>query len=256
MKTYLTMVVALLFLASTAVLAGSGGTSPAQQSDLNNFAQETGQLIPGKYIVVLTSNKGKGLPLRSSSEVQSIALSVGAQPKNVYSAVLEGFSGPLSDAQVRELLNTPIVDYIEPDRTITMIAQTVPWVISQVNAQVAHGRGVRGAAVKVGIIDTGIDYTHPDLSANYYGGTDFVNGDSDPMDDEGHGTHVSGTVAAIDNSIGVLGVAPSAHLYGIKVLDRFGNGTVSDVIAGIDVAAANGMQVVNISHSQRYILLY
>ena len=83
------------------------------------------------------------------------------------------------------------------------------------------------------IVDTGIDYTHPDLSSNYVGGYDFVNNDTDPMDDHNHGTHVAGTVAAKDNGAGVIGVAPNAMLYGIKVLSATGSGYWSDIIAGI-----------------------
>lgn len=249
MKKFLTAIVAFVFFTSTLgfAAAGSGGKLNNQSAPNANISQETGQVIEGQYIVVLKPNKDKGLAPRSAAEMQNLAASVGATAKNVYATVLEGFSGKLSDSQVRQLLSDPAVDYIEPDRTIRMVAQTTPWGISHINAPVAHSRGVTGSGVKVGIIDTGIDHGHPDLAALYAGGIDFVNGDNDPMDDEGHGTHVSGTVAAIDNTIGVLGVAPAVSLYGIKVLDRFGSGTFADVIAGIDWAAANGMDVVNMS---------
>src|SRR4029079_3246454 len=87
-----------------------------------------------------------------------------------------------------------------------------------------------GTAVRVAVIDTGIDYTHPDLTANYAGGADFVNGDADPMDDHGHGTHVSGTIAAALNNPtgapaeeeGVVGVAPHARILSYKVCDATG----------------------------------
>lgn len=86
------------------------------------------------------------------------------------------------------------------------------------------------------IIDTGIDYDHPDLDDNYAGGYDFVNGDRNRMDDNGHGTHCAGIVAAENNTEGVIGVAPKADLYGVKVLDSGGSGSLSHVIAGIEWA--------------------
>jgi subtilisin family serine protease len=121
----------------------------------------------------------------------------------------------------------------------------IPTGISRINANDAASSA--GANVKVAVIDTGIDYLHPDLEHNYMGGYDFVNDDPLPMDDNGHGTHVAGTIAAEDNGFGVIGVAPQAELYGVKVLDHEGSGWNSDVIAGILWAADNDMDVANLS---------
>lgn len=106
---------------------------------------------------------------------------------------------------------------------------------------------VLGAGVKVAILDTGIDYLHPDLAPNYAGGFDFVNGDEDPMDDNGHGTHVSGTVAAAQDGIGMIGIAPSASLYALKVLGANGSGNWSGIIAALDWVVSHGVSVVNLS---------
>jgi len=124
-------------------------------------------------------------------------------------------------------------------------SQVTPTGISRINAN--EGVSSAGANVKVAVIDTGIDYLHPDLEHNYMGGYDFVNDDPLPMDDNGHGTHVAGTIAAEDNGFGVIGVAPQAELYGVKVLDHEGSGWNSDVIAGILWAADNDMDVANLS---------
>ena len=99
--------------------------------------------------------------------------------------------------------------------------------------------------MKVAVIDTGLDLDHPDL--NVAPGVSFVPGVPTPDDDNGHGTHVGGTIAALDNTVGVLGGAPDVLLSPVKVLDLNGSGTWSGVIAGIDWAVANGMQVVNMS---------
>lgn len=124
----------------------------------------------------------------------------------------------------------------------------MPWGVQRVNAPAAWST-TQGAGVKIAVIDTGIDNTHPDLKANIAGGwnaTDAVN-PGNFMDDQGHGTHVSGTIAAVGISGGVIGVAPQAQLYGVKVLDKDGNGTLSDVIAGIDWAVKNHMDIINMS---------
>ena len=99
------------------------------------------------------------------------------------------------------------------------------------------------------ILDTGIDYTHEDLDGNYRGGYDFVFGDDDPFDDSrnSHGTHVAGIIAAEKNGIGVVGVAPEAEIYAVKVLDGAGFGTEDWIIAGIEWAVSNGVDVINMS---------
>lgn len=124
----------------------------------------------------------------------------------------------------------------------------IPWGVEMVNAPAAWTLN-RGAGVKVAVIDTGIDYDHPDLRPNVKGGWNATDAEraNDFKDDHGHGTHVAGTVAAVRNSVGVAGVAPEAELYGVKVLDAYGSGTFADVIAGIDWAVHKRMDVANMS---------
>lgn len=124
--------------------------------------------------------------------------------------------------------------------------QVTPWGISKVNAPQAWSAGT-GTGVKVAVIDTGIDLGHPDLKANIKGGYNAINSRKSAKDDNGHGTHVAGTIAALNNSIGVVGVAPSASLYSVKVLGANGSGYLSDVIEGIQWSATNGMRVANVS---------
>ena len=124
-------------------------------------------------------------------------------------------------------------------------AESLPWGVQKVWG--ANAINATAAGVTVAIIDTGIDLNHPDLSANVQGGVSFVSGNTDGDDDNGHGSHVAGTVAAVDNTIGVIGVATGAHLYAVKTLDRRGSGYLSAVAAGVDWAAQNGMNVANMS---------
>lgn len=122
------------------------------------------------------------------------------------------------------------------------------WGVKRIGAGFVHDDGNKGAGVKIAVIDTGIDYKHTDLDSNYKGGYDFVNSDNDPMDDDGHGTHVAGIIAAEDNGVGVVGVAPMANLYALKVLDSKGSGSYSDVIAALQWCVDYDIQVTNNSY--------
>ena len=121
----------------------------------------------------------------------------------------------------------------------------IPWGVSRVNAPAAWSSG-QGAGVKVAVIDTGIDCTHPDLRCDFGSGTNIVNPGADPMDDNEHGTHVAGTIAGRGNG-GPLGVAPKATLIPVKVLDAEGSGSLSDIVAGINWASRAGVDVINMS---------
>jgi len=126
------------------------------------------------------------------------------------------------------------------------LAETIPTGVQQVNAPQAWGYS-QGKGIRVAVVDTGIDFNHPDLHANYVGGTSFVPGAATPMDDHGHGTHCAGTIAAAVNGSDVVGVAPAASLYAVKVLDHTGSGQFSWIIAGIDWCIQNRIHVLSMS---------
>lgn len=134
-----------------------------------------------------------------------------------------------------------------PTPTPTIAAsQTIPWGILKINADDAWNIS-SGSGVKVAVIDTGVDRDHPDLDANLAGCLNFIQSWKTCEDDNGHGTHVSGIIAAENNNFGVVGVAPNARLYALKVLNSQGSGYLSDIIEALDWAIANKMQVVNMS---------
>jgi subtilisin len=156
----------------------------------------------------------------------------------------------LPEAAIEGLLRHPRVTHIESDIKAYAIDAELDntWGVKRIGAGTVHEGGNTGAGVKVAVIDTGIDYNHTDLAANYAEGYDFVNTDHDPMDDNGHGTHVAGTVAAVRNGGGVVGAAPSASLYALKVLGANGSGSFSGIVAAVEWCAANGIQVTNNSY--------
>lgn len=170
----------------------------------------------------------------------------------VYATAMKGFAVKLPPGQLKKLEGDPAVERIEEDQVIALSpiiinkrpgttdnsssapAQVVPWGISRVNG------GVDATGKVAWIIDTGVDFTHPDLNVDEVRSANFSS-DRDGDDLNGHGTHVAGIIAAKNNSIGVIGVAAGATVVPVKVLNRRGSGTVSGVIAGVDYVAAHGV---------------
>jgi len=139
-----------------------------------------------------------------------------------------------------------ITEDIEVDHPIYVLAETDLWNLAKVDAPRAWEK-TRGNGIRVGIIDTGVDYTHPELSGRFAGGYDNVNEDNDPMDGHGHGTHVAGIIASSLNNTGVAGVSPEVSLYAYKAIADSGIGYTSDLIEALDYAIRDNIQTVNIS---------
>jgi subtilisin family serine protease len=126
------------------------------------------------------------------------------------------------------------VKYVEADQIVSICAQSLPWGVNRIDAELNAGSG--GEGVGVAIIDTGVDLDHPDLTP-VVSGINAINWFLSPDDDHGHGTHVAGTVGARDNTIGVVGVAPDCTLIAVKVLSGSGSGTTSWVALGLTFCA-------------------
>jgi subtilisin len=180
----------------------------------------------------------------------------GGQIKRQFQLV-PAFAATLPAPAIAALRAAPGVAAVELDGTLELHDHATVWGVSRIGAPIVHsglwvGEGqepspILGTGIRVAVLDTGIDYLHLDLAANYRGGYDFVNNDSDPWDDHGHGTHVAGTVAALWNGVGAVGVAPEADLYALKVMNSSGTGSWSAVVAALDWAVQNEMHVVNLS---------
>ena len=143
------------------------------------------------------------------------------------------------------LRRDPDVAYVEEDSSVHTLEEYVPWGVSKIEAPSVWTSGNNGAGIKIAVLDTGVAANHPDL--HVAGGVSFVSGITSWNDDHGHGTHCAGIIAALDDDIGVVGVAPDAELYAVKVLDRSGGGYISSIINGIEWCITNNMQVISMS---------
>ncbi|NQX67315.1 S8 family serine peptidase [Paenibacillus alba] len=155
-------------------------------------------------------------------------------------------SAKMTSKEIEKLKKDTTVQSVEPDIQLQIAStQAMDWGVSVVNATYAWKNGYTGKGVKVAVLDSGIDTHHEDLVVS--GGASFVDYTTSYDDDFGHGTHVAGIIGAKNNDIGVVGVAPDADLFAVKVLDSTGKGYLSDVIAGIDYAVENKMDIINMS---------
>lgn len=216
----------LLGLALLLVLASSAGAQVARERVLVGFTDR-----PGPSDVAAVRSAG-GAVIASYHHLPMLAAEI-------------------PSPAVQRLQRNPRVRFVEPDQVRYAVGQTLPWGVDHIDADVAWAT-TRGAGAKVAILDTGGDFDHPDLA--YAGGVNFAgkkkDGRTSPRDWDdanGHGSWVSGIAAAVDNSIGAVGVAPAASLYAVKVLGNSGSGWDSDIAQGIDWAITDGMDVISMS---------
>jgi subtilisin family serine protease len=210
-------------------------------------AQKAGDKIAGSYICVFDKDKvSRG---NVQAEANRSAQAANAQVRHIYGVALRGFAVNAAPQAIENMQrNNPNIAYCEQDQVVTNVQvrgnakpggggtqppQETPWGIARVNG------GGAGTFATAWVIDSGIDLDHPDLNVDVQRSRSFVN-DSSPNDANGHGTHVAGTIAAVNNTFGVIGVAPGAPVVAVRVLDRRGSGSNSGVIAGVDYVAQFG----------------
>lgn len=252
----------LVFVFAAFVFADS---SRSPQEDLR---AERGDRVPGQYIVVFKDSVADA----ATAESDIVGRTRGERLDS-YRYALQGFSARLSDVDLETVKNDPRVAFVSEDRVVSIAdstdstrsrqvtspqaargerdastlahnngnvstqAQALPTGVNRINAE---GLANTGAGINVAVIDTGILATHPDLSGKVVGGKNCTRASGGYTDQNGHGTHVAGTIAALNNSQGVVGVAPGAKLWSVRVLDRNGSGTWSSVICGLDFVASKG----------------
>ncbi|WP_029038440.1 S8 family peptidase [Salinimicrobium xinjiangense] len=269
-KTYSSWAAAF---ALAAMVSCSKDEAPnVQTQEEPQASQNYSEIIPGQFIVVFKEpGKMSGDHMLNKLQVQEKSENVfkskgvsGVEIISVYSAALSGVAVKMSKADALKLSESKDVAYVEQDRIVALAppcgtpnggpcedpgdgdgggdggtsSQETPYGITRVNGGVTYtGSGVAW------ILDTGVDLDHEDLKVDASRGFNaFTSGrDGGSLDDgNGHGTHVAGTIAALDNSVGVIGVAAGATVVPVKVLDSRGSGSYSGVVAGVDHVAANG----------------
>ncbi|HUG47859.1 MAG TPA: S8 family serine peptidase [Candidatus Limnocylindria bacterium] len=259
---------ALLVLVTVVAQAGVVFAEPVGGSYIVVFEDEAvgrptqaSQTAGGTFPVV--SGQPRALPsidrAKVSRRVNDVAASLRVKPKHVYDSAVGGFAANLSAAQLRQVRNDPAVAFVMPDaqvslddglvgdggvagiRITTSDSPRMPAGIVRVGATKNPIAGIAGDGGRVdadiAILDTGVDPNHPDL--NVAGGYNCTGSNRGAWGDQhGHGTHVAGTAAALDNGIGVVGVAPGARIWSVKVLNERGTGYLSWLVCGIDWVTA------------------
>ena len=231
------------------LLAGALAGTPSIVSAQSATAGAAGSLgkISNQYICTFNSSVGRGAV--GAETDRAIGRSMG-QVLHQYRTAIRGFAArlpaqPGNRSAVAELrANNPKIEGCEQDQEVKAFgkpgggggstAQTTDWGVTRVG-----GPGTPVSGRTAWVIDSGIDLDHPDLNVDRTRSRSFIR-DSSPEDANGHGSHVAGTIGAKSNTIGVVGVAPGATLVAVRVLDRNGRGSTSDVIAGVDYVADNG----------------
>jgi subtilisin family serine protease len=236
------------------------------QKESAGISEICGQSVENRYIVLYKQNSDQALRLKGidafeerekqmSIRCRDLLSNHGINEKSlhhVYHSGIVGFSAELDKEKANEIRKDPSVELVERDKILsidipavslnTASAQFIPWGVQRVG----YGSG-RGKTAW--IIDTGIDLSHPDLNVDAARSKTFIKCKTSPQDDNGHGTHVAGIIGAIDNDLGIVGVAAGASLVALKALDDKGSGAVSDVILALDWVSSHGKagDVVNMS---------
>lgn len=241
------------------------GTASGETSSPDSYLEFTATTSGTYYLAVSGKGNSSYNPL-----VQSSGASGSTGSYNVELSVIPKFSSNFGYGLVDAAAAVgKAVGQSSPFPDVPYFGGTNDWGVNMVNAPEAWDKGYTGKGIIVAVVDTGVDYNHPDLDANIWVNTkeipnngidddgngfiddtkgwDFVDNDNTPMDLYGHGTHVSGTIAGEKNDFGVTGIAYDAKIMPVRVLDANGSGTSSNVAAGIKYAADNGANVINLS---------
>ena len=240
----LAVMAAALVVASGLALAQTvpeARSIPEERSIPQGTQPAPGEAIPGEYIVVLEDQPAGGGPEVRAADVarQMASRHAGLEVKQTYEHALNGFAARIPQERLDEVKADPRVRFISKNRVVrATFRQFLPEGVDRIEADRSStraGNGSGSVGVGIAVLDTGVD-RHPDL--NLAGGQDCTHsGGFD--DDDGHGTHVAGTAAAKDNAFGVVGVAPGAPIYSVRVLNERGFGTSAGVVCGIDWVTAH-----------------
>jgi thermitase len=215
------------------------------------------EIVAGQIIIKYKQNQ---FSIQSSEAISKVTGKFSAQMKSIDDTLRLKLIKIPNEANylkiIEELKLCPEIEYAEPDYVVrALLTPNDPYYGNQwgppyVKANEAWDKVSvsQRSTVTIAIVDTGIALSHPDLGANIVRGYDYVNNDSDPNDDNNHGTHCAGIAAAIvNNGVGVAGIAGGAKLMPVKVLNSGGSGSTSAIVQGMRYAADNGAKVLSMS---------
>ena len=189
--------------------------------------------------------------LRPGADPIAVAWRHGIVTASFYGSAFKGFVGRVSTTRLRRLKADRDVMLVEQDLVAHTCAQTLPSGVNRIDAPLNSYAQINGkderVNVDIAIIDTGIDLKHADLNVIF--NKSFISGETSGQDQHGHGSHCAGIAAAIDNGAGVVGVAPGARLWALKVLDKNGSGYMSDIIRAVDYVSANASKIAVVNMS-------
>lgn len=270
----------LLPLAASGPPAGNG--PPAGKGSPGQPGPIAHPHVPGEVLVKFRAGAGPGerARFRAGLGATRVREALGRRLEH-----LRLGAGKTVEEALERYRRHPLVEYIEPNYLVQAdslpvdprfpemyglrnTGQTGGTPGADIDAELAWNITTGSTDVLVGVIDTGIDHNHPDLAANMWTnpgeipgngldddgngfiddvrGWDFANGDNNPFDDAGHGSHVAGTIGSVaDNDLGVAGVNWKVSLVGIKFLNQFGSGTIADAIAAVEYATLIGVDLTN-----------
>lgn len=256
LRKFFVGLVLILSFATSIIFSHAINAQVISKRVIVTFRQDASQNIQDSIIERFKAEKVKRLAFINSQVLKLTSSQIDALRKNSQVLRVE------EDAQAFALChrwwhrcNTPTptpTNGLSPTPTNTPTptpiasSQPIPWGVDRVDADNVWA-ATTADNVKVAVIDTGIDLDHLDLSGNIKGGVNTIQSWKNADDDNGHGSHVAGIIAALNNTVGVVGMGPQIDLYAVKVLNKNGSGYVSDIIEGIDWSINNNINVINMS---------
>lgn len=231
------------------------GCKKSDAPSSNIVAEEPGCIVPrsvndgdtvqGQYIIaytpgtILPNMPARGLSLTAERTLQKNNIKSTSLLKS-FAGEPGGFIAKLSKEEMLRLKSDAGISMIEPDRIIALghcFTVVAPWLVTWNITKVGYGNGTGKVAW---VIDTGIDFDHPDLTVDKTRSKSFITNETSATDKNGHGTHVAGIIGAKNNTLGVLGVASGATLVSLRVLDKDGEGLLSSIIQALAHVSTNG----------------
>lgn len=255
MQKYIFLLASILLIVSCKKNSESSGNNNRDEEDcVMGAASGSGEIIATQYIIAFNP----AINSRTTSRMKLDEVSKGVlQKNNINVSALKqsflgepgGFIAKISATEAEMLRHDDAISAVEPDRIISLgncFTVVEPRLITWNIKRIGYGNGIGKTAW---IIDTGVDFDHPDLTVDQSRSKSFIDGQTSADDQNGHGTHVAGIIGAKNNTFGVLGVASGASLVALKVLDNEGEGNLSYIIqalAYVNTSAQAG-DVVNMS---------